>query len=163
MMLHPEAFGARQAAVQRVLLAVTWSSCVGTMVMAAFPSDPVPHGIGSAIAFACGCIYHLWQTILLYKVPGISKKICHIRLSACIILVICLLTLSGCDASRYLNICTGDCSQICTDIFIVAEWTALMLLLIIVLTCCHYCQQLCLKISWRNITISLREKNQDQV
>ncbi|XP_069804512.1 DNA damage-regulated autophagy modulator protein 1-like isoform X1 [Dendropsophus ebraccatus] len=79
-----KSFGARPAAVQRVLLAVTWISCIGTMVMAAFPSDPVSHGIGSAMAFTCGCIYKLWQTILLYKVPGLSKKICHITLCACI-------------------------------------------------------------------------------
>ncbi|XP_069804513.1 DNA damage-regulated autophagy modulator protein 1-like isoform X2 [Dendropsophus ebraccatus] len=84
-----KSFGARPAAVQRVLLAVTWISCIGTMVMAAFP--------------------------------------------------------------------------ICTSIFMVAEWLALMCLLINVLTCCEYCQRLCLKISCKNTTISLREKKQDQV
>ncbi|XP_071984215.1 DNA damage-regulated autophagy modulator protein 1-like isoform X2 [Engystomops pustulosus] len=133
ILLHAEAFGARQPMIQKILLAMGITSCIGTAVMSVFETAfyPVTHGVGAIFAFACGCVYNLWQAILLYKVPGIRRAICHIRMASSAMAFIGVITFSGCQLSVFTKLCIGD-----------------------------YAKQLSLTVSWKGYTICKRE-NQD--
>ncbi|XP_071983530.1 DNA damage-regulated autophagy modulator protein 1-like isoform X1 [Engystomops pustulosus] len=162
ILLHAEAFGAHQPMIQKILLAMGITSCIGTAVLAMFETDfyPVTHRVGAFFAFACGCVYNLWQAILLYEVPGIRRAICHIRMASSAMAFIGVITFIGCRVSVFTKLCIGDYEKIIEIISISTEWLMLLLILIQLVTCFQPMQQLSLTVSWKGYTICKRE-NQD--
>ncbi|XP_071983881.1 DNA damage-regulated autophagy modulator protein 1-like isoform X2 [Engystomops pustulosus] len=162
ILLHVEAYGARQPIIQKILLALGITCCIGIAVMAVFKMEfyPMTHRVGSVISFTCGCIYNLWQAILLYKVPGTRRAICHIRMVSSAMAFIGIIVYNGCRVPVYTKLCTGECGMFIQMICIIIEWLILLLILIQVVTCFQPMQHLSLTVSWKGFTISRRE-NQD--
>ncbi|XP_075684165.1 DNA damage-regulated autophagy modulator protein 1-like [Rhinoderma darwinii] len=164
IMLHAEAFGAHQALIQKILLAIGWSSCGNIVVMAVFSTDafPITHRLSSFIAFGLGGIYNLWQSILLYKVPGSRRVISHFRTASCIMALTLVVSYIGSRVSVYTHLCAGDeCLKISEMTAKIIEWSTLVLILVNVLSYYQNMQSLSITITWKSFTISKRENDQD--
>ncbi|XP_075703846.1 DNA damage-regulated autophagy modulator protein 1-like [Rhinoderma darwinii] len=162
IMLHAEAFGDRQALVQKILLAIGWSSCVGTAMMATFSTYyyPITHRINACIAFGFGSLYNLWQSILLYKVSESRNFISHFRLASCIMAVTLVVSFIGNKVSVYTHLCAGDqCVKISEMTSKIIEWSMLVLILVNVLSYYQNMQSLSITITRKSFTISKSEKN----
>ncbi|XP_071984252.1 DNA damage-regulated autophagy modulator protein 1-like [Engystomops pustulosus] len=161
--LHAEAFGAHQPIIQKVLLVLGWTSCGGIVILAVCETRfyPLTHRIAAFTAFICGSVYNLSQAIILYKAPGCSRAICHIRTASCVMALICVLIFTGCQTSVHTNLCRVGNPQISAIIFKTMEWLILLLILINVLTYHQHMQSLSLTVSKKGCNISTRANNQD--
>ncbi|XP_072010923.1 DNA damage-regulated autophagy modulator protein 1-like [Engystomops pustulosus] len=161
--LHVEAFGPRQPKIQKILLVLGLMSCSGIMIFAMFENAffPMVHRIGAFIAFTCSGIYNLWQAIILYKAPGCRRAICHIRTVSCVMALLGILILIGCQALFNINLSRGGNLQISPIIPRITEWLIMLFFLINILTYHQPMQRLTLTVSQKGFTISRRAENQD--
>ncbi|XP_075699521.1 DNA damage-regulated autophagy modulator protein 1-like [Rhinoderma darwinii] len=163
MTLRAAACDMKQEWAQKILLGVALTSCIGIVLTGSFTmfEYEIIHKTGAVLAFGCGAVYNLVQSKYLYKLSFSRRYVCHVRMAVSVITAI---TAVICAASRIPvigHLCEDiPCVEICNMVAIITEWLTLFFFLLTYLTYSDL-QHLCLNMSWKSFTITIREKVQD--
>ncbi|XP_056428962.1 DNA damage-regulated autophagy modulator protein 1-like [Hyla sarda] len=158
ILFHREAFGPRQPLIQKTLLVIAWSSCVMTIIMSLFSTTDYPmiHRIAAIATFICAGIYNMWQSILLYKVPGASRVICHVRAIFSSMALACVFLIIGTGFVVYIQLFAGECEEMIEAFVKIIEWSILVLILLTNVTFYSSMEHLLFTMSRNTCSISLR-------
>ncbi|XP_056378927.1 probable DNA double-strand break repair Rad50 ATPase [Hyla sarda] len=117
---------------------------------------PMIHRIAAIATFICAGIYNMWQSILLYKVPGASRVICHVRAIFSSMALACVFLIIGTGVVVYIQLFAGECEERIEAFVKIIEWSILVLILLTNVTFYSTMEHLLFTMSRNTCSISLR-------